>query len=142
MGTNKGIYNPRYPEKYIGDATKIYFRSSWELRVFQFMDLNRFIHRWGSEEIQIPYIKPTDGRTHRYFPDIYCEYYNKSGVLIKELIEIKPKKEVALTKKSSDYDKINIIINHAKWNAAEEFCKSHGIRFRILTENELFGKKK
>ena len=28
-------------------------------------------------------------------------------------------------------------INKAKWKSAEEFCKSHGMQFKILTEDHL-----
>lgn len=33
----------------------------------------------------------------------------------------------------SDYDK-GIVINQAKWAAAVSLCESHGIKFRVLTE--------
>jgi hypothetical protein len=65
-------------------------------------------------------------------------YYNSKGEMVKEVIEIKPKKEVALTKKSSLYDKVAIAINMAKWEAAKQFCEKHGMVFRILTEDSLF----
>jgi len=30
------------------------------------------------------------------------------------------------------------IQNQAKWSAANAYCRQQGIRFRIITENELF----
>jgi hypothetical protein len=75
---NHGIYNPRYPEKYAGNVTNIQFRSSWEAAFMQFVDLNPNVVSWGSEEIAIPYIKPTDGKVHRYIPDFWMKVKNKN----------------------------------------------------------------
>lgn len=139
----KGQFLPKHPEKYIGNTSEIYFRSSWELRFFQFCDNNLNVLRWASEEIKIPYLKPTDtgknkGKIRHYYPDVYIEYKNSSGEIVKELIEIKPLKETVLTKKSTVYDKVAIAINEAKWNAAHSFCEKNGLKFRILTEKSLF----
>ena len=30
------------------------------------------------------------------------------------------------------------IVNKAKWSAANEWCNKKGMRFRVLTENEIF----
>ena len=40
-------------------------------------------------------------------------------------------------KAKSKRDKINLIVNQAKWAAATSFCKSKGIRFIVLTEKDL-----
>ena len=65
---------------------------------------------------------------------------NYDHFIITELVEIKPKKETALTKKSSVYDQAAITLNHSKWKSAKEYCDKAGITFRILTETELFRK--
>ena len=70
----------------------------------QFLDTNPSIYRWSSEEIAIPYIKPTDGKTHRYFPDYWIEYIDNNKNIIQELIEIKP---AAQTKRPSGKGKYN-----------------------------------
>lgn len=134
----KGRYLPKFPEKYVGDVTNVTFRSKWEKRFMEFCDNNLNILKWGSEEIKIPYLKPTTKKIHNYIPDFFIQYKNSKGELVKEIIEIKPKKEVALTKKSSTYDKVAIVINMAKWEAAQQFCKAHGLVFRVLTEDSLF----
>jgi hypothetical protein len=138
----KGVFVPKYPEKYVGNVHKITWRSSWELRFMSFCDMNQNIWKWGSEEIKIPYLKPTDNKIHNYIPDFWIMYKNSAGEVIKEIVEIKPKKEAVMTKKSSMYDKLSIVVNHAKWNAAKAFCEKAGLRFRILTEDDLFGKGK
>lgn len=58
MATVKGLYTPKYPEKYLGDPRKIRFMSSWELRFMQVCDLNPNILNWGSEEFRIKYWNP------------------------------------------------------------------------------------
>lgn len=134
----KGTYIVQHPEKYVGNLANVTFRSSWELRFMQFCDNNVNILKWGSEEIRIPYIKPTTKKIHNYFPDFFIMYRNSKGAIVKEVIEIKPKKEAVMTKKSSTYDKVAIAINMAKWEAAKQFCENHGMIFRILTEDSLF----
>ena len=141
--TNKGRYTPNNPDKYLGDHRQIIFRSSWELRFFEFCDRNPNVIKWASEEIKIPYHKPTDvganrNKVRHYYPDVYLEVQNKHGERRKYLVEIKPMKEVAVTSKSSMYDKISILINEAKWKAAKCFCDKQGIEFKIVTEHSLF----
>jgi hypothetical protein len=138
-----GRFIPKNPGKYLGDPNKIIFRSSWELSVCKFFDNHPSVYKWGSEEISIPYVKPTDGRVHKYFPDFIVVYKDKEGNLIKELVEVKPLKESVLTERSSNYDKLAIAVNHAKWQAAEAFCTANNMKFRVLTEQSIFagGKK-
>lgn len=134
---------PKNPGKYLGNPNMIICRSSWELSVCKFFDSHPSVYKWGSEEISIPYVKPTDGRVHKYFPDFIVVYKDKEGNLIKELVEVKPMKESVLTERSSNYDKLAIMVNHAKWQAAEAFCAQNGMKFRVLTEQSIFagGKK-
>jgi len=136
--TSKGLFHPNYPEKYVGNVENITYRSSWEKRFMEFCDNNISIMQWGSEEIHIPYLKPTTKKIHRYYPDFFIMYRNAKGEMIREIIEIKPYKESVLTKKSSTYDKVAIAINMAKWKAAKQFCENHGMSFRVLTEKSLF----
>jgi hypothetical protein len=44
--------------------------------------------------------------------------------------------------KSKVYEIRNWMINSAKWSAAEDYCENRGWRFRILTEDNIFGAKK
>ena len=138
----QGRYTLKNPEKYVGDPNKVIFRSSWEEQTNRFFDNNPNVLRWSSEEIYIPYIKPTDGKVHRYFPDYWVEYKDKSGNILQEIIEVKPENHVFIQRKKrlSEYDKVTYNINRAKWQAAGEFCKKKGIKFRILTERSLFSK--
>lgn len=141
----QGYYTPRNPEKYVGDPTKIRYMSSWELQFDRFLDGNPNILRWSSECVAIPYVKPTDGKIHRYYPDYWIEYINKDGEVIQELIEIKPKSQAGgkSVGRMTLYEKAQYAINLAKWESCKRFCDQRGIVFRILTEEELFkqGKK-
>lgn len=138
----QGFFTPRNPKKYVGDLDKIVFRSSWEEHMCKFFDSNPNVIRWSSEEIYIPYIKPTDGQVHRYFPDYWVEYQNANGNILQEIIEVKPADQVQIQRKKqlSEYDKITYAINRAKWVAAAQFCKQKNIKFRILTEESIFGR--
>jgi hypothetical protein len=135
---HSGVFKPRNPQKYIGDTSKIIFRSSWELRAFNFCDLNINVLRWASEEIAIPYVKPTDKKIHQYFPDLFIEAKTLSGGIKRFIIEIKPEKEASAMSAKSLYDKLSLVINRAKWEAAVAFCKRNNIEFKVLTERQLF----
>jgi ABC-type phosphate transport system substrate-binding protein len=84
----RGIYNPINPQKYVGDITKIVYRSSYELRFMKWCDLNHNVLQWGSEEVVVPYISPVDNKTHRYFVDFFIKVKNREGMIKKYLIVI------------------------------------------------------
>lgn len=138
----KGKYKLINPNKYIGNPDNIVYRSSWELKMNQILDNNPHVLKWSSEEIIIPYIKPTDKQVHRYFPDYFVIYRDKFGNIKKEIIEIKPqaqtKASTSKNKKRRLYETITYAINMAKWEAAVKWCNQRGITFRVVTENELF----
>lgn len=140
----QGYYTPRNPEKYVGDAAKIRYMSSWELAFDKFLDGNPNIIRWSSECVAIPYIKPTDGKIHRYYPDYWIEYINKDGEVIQEILEIKPKSQAGgkSVGRMNMYEKVQYAVNLAKWESCKRFCEQRGIVFRVLTEQELFNQGK
>jgi len=138
---SQGYYIPKNPQKYMGDPAKIRYMSSWELETHKFFDCNEKVVRWGSEEIAIPYMKPTDGRVHMYYPDYYVEYINNAGQLVKEIIEVKPLTQTKAPRSNSKhklYEQLTYAVNTAKWQAAVAYCKAHGIKFRIITEKSIF----
>jgi hypothetical protein len=100
-------------------------------------DTNPYILQWGSEEFRIKYWNPIKNKVCDYIPDFIIKYQRGEEV-ITEVIEIKPKKQSVISKKMSNYDKAALIVNQAKWAAAVSLCESHNIRFRVLTEEELF----
>lgn len=140
--TMKGRFIPKNPHKYLGDPKRIIFRSSWEVRLFQWLDSTPAVLQWASEEFSIPYLSPIDNAVHQYFPDALVIYKDKFGNLKKEIVEIKPYKETVLTPKASDRDKMALIINTAKWKAAARFAELQGMSFRVITELGMFRKNK
>jgi hypothetical protein len=138
----KGRFSPKNPKKYRGDPTNIIFRSLWELRVMKYLDDNPAILEWGSEELAIPYICPTDNRTHRYFPDFVVKVAAKDGVQTM-ILEVKPKKETREPAKKKKITKQYITEvmtwgkNQAKWKAAQEYCLDRGWTFKLITEEHL-----
>ena len=143
----KGRFKPKNYKKYKGDPTRIFYRSLWERRFMVYCDESTNILEWGSEEVIIPYRSPLDNRIHRYFPDFYIKYKNREGRIIREIIEVKPKKYLSPPKEPKRKTKryltevSNYAINQAKFKAAEEFCDERKLAFRILTEEHLVPKK-
>ena len=137
----KTKYKTKNPSKYIGNASNIICRSLWERRVCRYMDDNKNVIRWGSEELAIPYYSPVDKKMHRYFPDFIAEIKTSNNSIKTYVIEVKQKKQTAPPKKKKKQNKTYInecltySINEAKWKSAEKYCKSNGWDFIILTED-------
>ena len=142
----RGKYKPKNPNKYVGDQTKINYRSLWERKCMLTFDDNPNIIKWASEEIAIPYLSPVDRKRHRYYPDFMVELKNKEGKVETIMIEVKPKKQTEPPKprkrKSVTYlnEAKTYAINQAKWAAAQALCDRKGWTFRIMTEKEIYGK--
>ena len=132
-----GLYAIKNPSKYVGKRAPRY-RSSWEHAFMRFADNNDHIIQWASESINIPYTNPVTGKKTHYVPDFLIQYRNRNNQVITELIEIKPKKQSVVESKSSQRDRASVAVNHAKWAAAQKWCKQQGIRFRVLTEDDIF----
>lgn len=139
----QGIFVPKYPEKYVGRGS-IKYRSSWEYAFMQMCDNHPSIINWASESVRIPYMNPLTGKSTFYVPDFFIVYQDKNGQNHAEVVEVKPSKEMTFENARSQRDKLAVIVNHAKWTAAYEWAKRNGIKFRIVSENEIFhqGKKR
>lgn len=133
----QGIYEVRNPQKYVGNS-KPKYRSGWEMTFFMFCDNNPAVLQWASEAIQIPYRNPLTGKQTVYVPDVFIVYKNKHGQTVGEVVEIKPKKQAYITEAKSRKDKLAVALNTAKWQAANAWCKSKGLKFRVVTESDIF----
>jgi hypothetical protein len=134
----QGIYTPKNPQKYIGNH-KPKYRSGWELTFMTFCDGNDSIIYWASESMRIPYKHPLTGKPTIYVPDFFVVYQNRFGKQVAEVVEIKPKKQSIIESKvASAKDRMVVAINHAKWTAAMAYCKSQGLTFRVITEDDIF----
>lgn len=134
----QGIYTPKNPQKYIGNH-KPKYRSGWELTFMTFCDNNESIIYWASESMRIPYKHPLTGKPTIYVPDFLVVYQNRFGKQVAEVVEIKPKKQSIIESKVANAkDRMVVAINHAKWAAAMAYCKSQGLTFRVITEDDIF----
>ena len=142
----KGKFQPRNPQKYLGDPSNIIYRSRWELKFMGWLDTHPGVLQWGSEELIIPYRSPIDGRVHRYFPDFIIQVRDKDGSLNNIVVEIKPMAQTSppriRDRKNRRYinEVFTYVVNEAKWKAAEAFCAERKMQFRVITEKELFGR--
>jgi hypothetical protein len=139
---HSGKFKPKHPEKYKGNAENIWFRSSWELKVMQWLDLSDNVIWWSSEELAIKYYNPVDNKIHRYFPDFIVKVKKKDNTEKTYVIEVKPEyqtKQPVKKKKTQRFinESVTYIVNQSKWKAATEFCKDHGWEFKILTEKDI-----
>ena len=135
---SRGYYKLKNPSNYIGNRRPIW-RSSWEGHFMKFLDENVNVIKWASEPLRIPYINPATNKKTTYVPDFLIIYENKNKEQICELIEIKPSSQTTLENAGrSNINKMHVIINEAKWKAAQSWCKQNNITFRILTEHDLF----
>jgi hypothetical protein len=133
-----GVYTPQNPHKYVGKHNPR-FRSGWELTFMKFCDSNNNIIAWASEAIQVPYRNPFTGKQTVYIPDFFVMYQDKNGNKRAEVVEIKPKKQSIIESKvASLRDKATVALNHAKWQAAANYCKRQGLTFRVITEDDIF----
>lgn len=152
----QGWYSVNNPDKVIKPADnymkssiieenviKLNYKSSLELKAFRYCDMNKYVVRYGIEPFAVKYLKPTTGKIHRYFVDLFIEFENSQKFLveIKSFAEtIEPKKPQRKTEKSLlNYQRAlqTFAINTAKWKAAEAFALEKGLKFIILTEREL-----
>lgn len=142
-----GFYTPDFPTKFMGNGDAEY-RSSYELKLFEFLDHNPNILAWGSESIAIPYVFEIDNTKHRYYPDIIATIKTKDGSVKRLVIEVKPYKQTLppvkpqnpTSKQIRNYDNemTMFILNRNKWDAANAYCQTNGLEFLLLTENEIF----
>lgn len=147
----QGKYLLQNPDKYIGQ-TPVLYRSSWEFAFCKFCDLNEKVKRWSAEGLEIPYqIKNNNDQieNHRYYPDFYLEMIKNgdSEAYERFLIEIKPKAETEVPAKPKKHT-LKMLENYEyalkthkknlhKWAFTREWCAKRGIKFIIITEDDL-----
>ena len=134
----KGKYTIKNTKKYLGDPTKVIYRSLWERQAFKWCESNPRVRKWNSEEIVVPYKCKTDNKLHRYYVDLLVELDNKDIILV----EIKPKRETVPPKgkrKTKRYIKevTTYIKNTSKWEAATQYANHKGWKFQVWTEDTL-----
>lgn len=98
------------------------YRSGWEQKYMVYLDENPDVVSWSYEKLIIEYVsnKKTK-KIRKYYPDFQIEY--KDGT--KVVIEIKPSRKLEQS----------IVIK--KIRAAKEWCTTHDMTYKVLTEIEL-----
>ena len=139
---HQGLFKPKNPKKYMGNANNIVYRSSWEKKMLIYLDSHPDVISYASEEFFIPYLSPIDNKLHKYYPDMLVKRRNKQGIVETLVVEIKPKHQTQppTTKKSKRImleESVTFAINQAKWKAAENFCADRKWKFVVLTEENL-----
>ncbi len=105
----------------------------------KYLDSHSQIVKWSSEEFCIPYRSPIDRRMHRYFPDFWVEKENGEQLVI----EVKPKQQLVPPKKPKRQtvkylrEMHTYAINMKKFEVAKEFCENKGMKWMIMTQDEL-----
>ena len=133
----------KFMKSFNESTLSVEYKSSLERNAFRYADYNKNIVKWSVEPFAIKYLKPTDGKVHRYYIDMFLEF--KSGD--KFLVEVKSKGETIPPKKPSrktdkairNYQRAmqTYLVNQAKWSAARKFADQNNMKFIILTEDEL-----
>ena len=114
------------------------YRSSWEFTFMSFCDNNPAVINWVSEGVKIPYFNPVSGKQTIYVPDFLVVYIDANQRQHTELVEIKPSKESTMESAKSYRDKLSVAINMAKWAAADSWARANNMRFRVVTEFDIF----
>lgn len=144
--TLQNYYRPLRPQKYVGDPTKIIYRSSWEYMFLRWCDESDKVIAYSSEPLGIPYYNSITKRKQRYFIDFSIVLENKKGQRERWLIEVKPEKftkppkeiQGRLTEKKHKqfvYHAKRFMTNQDKFKAARAYCKEKNFKFGIITEN-------
>lgn len=134
-----GKFVPKNPNKYRGDSTNIIYRSLWEFKLMKYLDDHKQIEKWSSEEFCIPYRSPIDRKMHRYFPDFWVQKENGEQMVI----EVKPKQHLLPPKKPKRQtvkylrEMKTFAVNQRKFEVAAEYCKNKGMKWMIMTQDEL-----
>ena len=134
----RGKFAFKNKEKYVGLKTPTY-RSGWEHAFMRLCDEHPNVYKWASESVRIPYRHPLTGKYTIYVPDFFIVYMDKEGRKHAELVEVKPKSQTTLKNAGRSHAKRKqVVINTAKWEAANAYARQNKIRFRVVSEEQLF----
>ena len=134
----QGKFTLKNTEKYVGNKTPTY-RSSWEHTFMMFCDNHPNIIQWASEAVQIPYRNPVTGKQSIYVPDFFVMYEDKNGNRRAEIVEVKPSSQATMEAAGkNNQNKLSVVVNTAKWQAAQIWCRRQQITFRVITEKDIF----
>ena len=160
---HQGYFIPKNKEKCLSKEN--IYRSSWELKFFDWLDRSPKVLRWAAEPIAVQYLNPIlnlkyciqnnlnpkdphNWKKANYYLDAWMEILDNNNKSQKYFIEIKPysqtKKpehilESSSLKEHKAYNRAaeTYLVNLEKWKAAIKFCNERGVKFIIITEKTL-----
>jgi len=97
---------------------KMYYRSSWELKVLEYLEKSNKVRFFDTEPFAIDY--KLEEQAKKYVPDILITYVNGSRCLC----EIKPE---------FFFNEITLI----KIEAAKKWCEENHAKFQLVSNNEI-----
>ena len=135
-------WKPRNPEKYVGDINNIIARSSWEIKLLNWLDASPAVISFNSEGLVVPYLSPIDNSMHRYYVDFLAKMRLKDGSIRTYAIEVKPKAQCLPPRKNRNKERMitevtAYVVNQAKWTYAKAHCEKLGVAFLVLNEEDL-----
>jgi hypothetical protein len=163
--TLQDYYKVQNPQKYIGEASLVIYRSSWELSFCRWCDFSPSILRWSSEPIRIPYYdrvskleeckrlgldpnNPKNWTVKYYNTDFWIEVDKGEGVVQKMFVEIKPSFKLkrpippsanAPLREQRRFNTLakEYLINEAKYAAMNAWAEKNNSKFYVFTEETL-----
>lgn len=98
------------------------YRSGWEVKYMVHLDSDPQVSTWSYEKLVIEYVSnQRTKKIRKYYPDFQIEYKDGSKVVV----EIKPSRRL---------DQAKVV---KKIQAAQAWCQSNNMTYKILTEIEL-----
>ena len=143
----QGFYTPLNLNK-CQNTRPLNFKSKLELKLMGYFDRTPNVVKWSYESVLIPYISPLDGCGHTYHTDFIIHVDSGDDNRYTAIVEAKAScfvpttNNFAIIKKRrntpSKSKMLNeLIVNKAKFDSAEEYCKKRGWRFVVITEKDV-----
>lgn len=134
-----GTYHVRNKEKYIGRYDPIY-KSKLEAKMMFYLDHNENVVKWNYEGFPIKYIDESSNNTVRNYYIDFIAVVKANEKLQTVWIEVKSESETKPPGKKASKNPQAVALwikNQSKWKAAKKLAESRGIKFVVISENEL-----
>lgn len=134
-----GTYHVSNKEKFLGMHDPKY-KSLLECKMMFYLDHNPNVLKWNYEPMAIKYIdESSNGKIRNYYIDFTAIVKNRESSHA-VWIEVKSESEMRPPSKRVKDQKTAMKIwikNQSKWKAAKQLAESRGIKFVVVSENEL-----
>lgn len=152
MVASSGTFTPTNPQKYMGDPTKVTYKSTFELAMMSKFDSQQSILGWLANGVPsshahlregIPFENPYTRRWDVFYPDFFVVVMNAKNKQHVEVIEVKslidlPQAMSGTTGATNQAIEEEQVLNAAKYSEAIRWCKSRGYKFRVIDQEMTF----